>query len=89
MALNEATRTRLMGSIEANRLVLLCGAGLSIPAPSGLMSAIQVSRASLGPIHGHSLALPASMRDNVEELAGHFYATGEFASVFLGLVSLE
>src|ERR1700722_16179089 len=44
MALNEATRTRLMGSLEANRLVLPCGAGLSIPAPSGLMSAVQVSR---------------------------------------------
>jgi len=85
MALNEATRTRLMGSIEANRLVLLCGAGLSIPAPSGLMSAIQVSRACYDRYMAIA-ALPASMRDNVEELAGHFYASGEFASVFLGLV---
>lgn len=85
MVFDEPTRTRLLGSIEANRLVLLCGAGLSVPQPSGLMSAVQVSRACYDryvPI----MALPAAMRDNVEELARHFYDSGEFASVFLGLV---
>src|ERR1039458_8557156 len=43
MLFDDPTRTRLLGSIEANRLVLLCGAGLSIPQPSRLMSAVQVS----------------------------------------------
>jgi hypothetical protein len=83
MIFDDPTRTRLLGSIEANRLVLLCGAGLSIPEPSYLMSAAQVSRACYDkylPI----MALPAPMRDNVEQLAGHFYANGEFESVFLG-----
>jgi chromosome segregation protein len=35
---------RLLGSIEAHNLVLLCGAGLSIPDPSNLMSAVAVAR---------------------------------------------
>jgi hypothetical protein len=83
MIFDDPTRTRLLGSIEANRLVLLCGAGLSIPEPSYLMSAVQVSRTCYDkylPI----MALPVPMRDNVEQLAGHFYGNGEFESVFLG-----
>jgi hypothetical protein len=83
MIFDDPTRTRLLGSIEANHLVLLCGAGLSVPAPSGLMSAVQVSRTCYDkylPI----MALPAAMRDNVEQLAEHFYNNGEFESLFLG-----
>ena len=83
MIFDDLTRTRLLGSIDANRLVLLCGAGLSIPEPSYLLSAVQVSRTCYDkylPI----MALPAAMRDDVEQLAGHFYSSGEFESVFLG-----
>jgi hypothetical protein len=83
MIFDDPTRTRLLGSIEASNLVLLCGAGLSIPTPSGLMSAVQVSRSCYDkylPI----MALPVAMRDNVERLAEHFYNNGEFESLFLG-----
>jgi hypothetical protein len=83
MIFDDPTRTRLLGSIEAGRLVVLCGAGLSVPEPSFLMSAVQVSRVCYDkylPI----MQLPAAMRDDVEQLAGHFYGSGEFESVFLG-----
>ena len=83
MIFDEPTRIRLLGSIEANRLVLLCGAGLSIPAPSRLMSAVQVSRACYDKYEPVS-PLPAAMRDDIDQLAGHFYETGEFESVFIG-----
>ena len=83
MILNENTLTRLLGSIEANRLVLLCGAGLSMPPPSELMSAVRVSRACYDKYHPIK-ALPAEMRDDIDQLAGHFLATGEFESVFIG-----
>jgi hypothetical protein len=83
MILDEPTRIRLLGSIEANRLVLLCGAGLSIPSPSALMSAVRVSRACYDK-YLPTMELPAAMRDNVADLAGHFYGTGEFQSLFLG-----
>lgn len=82
MIFDDATLTRLLGSIEANRLILLCGAGLSIPPPSDLMSAIRVSQHCYDryrPIQ----VLPAAMRDDIGQLAGHFYGTGEFESVFV------
>jgi len=37
---DDATMTRLLGSIAARPLMLLCGAALSIPPPSNLMSAL-------------------------------------------------
>jgi hypothetical protein len=40
MIFDDETLTRLLGNIDANQLVLLCGAGLSIPSPSDLMSAV-------------------------------------------------
>jgi hypothetical protein len=83
MIFDHTTRNRLLGSIEANRLMLLCGAGLSIPSPSDLLSAVQVSRTCYDK-YRPILELPASMRDDVAQLAGHFYGTGEFESVFLG-----
>jgi hypothetical protein len=79
----ESIRTRLLGSIEAGRLVLLCGAGLSIPAPSNLMSAARVSQVCYDK-YAPTMALPTSMRDKIDELAGYFYSTGEFESVFMG-----
>jgi hypothetical protein len=83
VALDNDILTRLLGSIEANRLILLCGAGLSIPSPSNLMSAVGVSRACYDKYQPIAV-LPTALRDNIDLLAGHFYARGEFESVFLG-----
>ena len=61
---DELTLIRLLGSIEAGRLVVLCGAGLSIPQPSNLMSAQRVARVCYDkwiPIQ----QLPVAMRDDV------------------------
>src|SRR5438552_229810 len=79
---DELTLIRLLGSIEAGRLVVLCGAGLSIPQPSNLMSAQRVARVCYDkwiPIQ----QLPVAMRDDVDALAGHFHAAGTFTSVFI------
>jgi hypothetical protein len=81
--LDPVLRARLLGSIEANRLILLCGAGLSIPAPSKLKSAVDVARACYDK-YVPTMALPAAMRDNIDQLAGHFYNSGEFQSLFIG-----
>jgi hypothetical protein len=82
-AFDEPTLTQLLGSIEAGRLVILCGAGLSIPPPSSLWSAQRVARAC----YDRWLAterLPPGMRDDIDQLAGHFYANGLFETAFLG-----
>ena len=83
MIFDDNTMIRLLGSIEANRLVLLCGAGLSIPSPSNLMSAVGVCRACYDKYQAIQ-ALPAQMRDRIDQLAGHFHGTHEFESVFIG-----
>jgi hypothetical protein len=83
VALEEATLIRLLGSIEANRLILLCGAGLSIPEPSNLMSAAHVSQTCYDRYKPIAV-LPPALRDNIDLLAGHFHGTGEFESVFIG-----
>jgi hypothetical protein len=82
MIFDEERRTRLLGSIEANRLVVLCGAGLSIPPPSSLMTAERVANACYDKYRSIE-ELPASMRTQIDQLAGHFYATQQFESVFL------
>ena len=76
------TLTRLLGSIEAGNLVVLCGAGLSIPAPSNLMSAVCVTRACYDKWFPTE-ALPANMREDIDALAGHFHEAGTFKSVFI------
>lgn len=83
MVFDEPTIVRLLGSIHANRLVLLCGAGLSIPDPSNLMAALRVSQACYDDYRAIAV-LPPAMRDNIAELAAHFHATGEFESIFIG-----
>ena len=82
MIFDDETVTRLLGSIEANHLVLLCGAGLSIPSPSNLMSAVGVSRACYDK-YQHTKVLPPVMRDGIDQLAGHFHGTHECESVFI------
>lgn len=79
---DQPTLIRLLGSIEAGRLVVLCGAGLSIPSPSNLMSAVGVARACYNKWLPTE-ALPAVLRDDVDNLAGHFHAQGTFKSVFI------
>lgn len=83
MILNANTLKYLLGSIEADRLVLFCGAGLSIPDPSNLMSAVKVSRHCYDKYKSIE-ELPANLRDDVDLLAGHFFGTGQFESVFVG-----
>lgn len=82
MVLNAALTTRLLGAIETDSLVFLCGAGLSIPSPSDLLSAVRVSQICYDawlPIE----PLDPALRDDVDQLAGHFHARGDFEKVFI------
>lgn len=79
---NANTLTRLLGSIEANRLMLLCGAGLSIPPPSSLISAVRVARACYDRWKATE-ELPQELRDDIDRLAGHFFDNNTFESIFI------
>lgn len=85
MVLSASLTTRLLGAIETDSLVFLCGAGLSVPSPSDLPSAVSVSRQCYDAWQPTE-ALDPALRDDVDRLAGHFYARGDFERVFIRLV---
>jgi hypothetical protein len=73
---------KLLSAIETDSLVFLCGAGLSVPLPSDLPTAVRVAQACYDTWQPTESLDPA-LRDNVDLLAGHFYARGDFERVFI------
>lgn len=85
MALSGSLTTRLLGAIETDSLMFLCGAGLSVAPPSDLPLATTVSQICYDAWR-HTEALDPALRDHVDQLAGHFHARGDFDKVFIRLV---
>ncbi|MFL6200827.1 MAG: SIR2 family protein [Thermoanaerobaculia bacterium] len=85
MLLSANLTTRLLGAIETDSLVFLCGAGLSVPLPSDLPSAVKVAQKCYDTWFPTE-ALDPALRDDVDLLAKHFYARGDFEKVFIRLV---
>jgi hypothetical protein len=85
MVLSADLTIRLLGAIETDSLMFLCGAGLSAAAPSSLPSAMAVSRICYDKWQPTE-ALDPALRDDIDRLAGHFHARGDFEKVFLQLV---
>ena len=62
--------------------MFICGAGLSKPSPSNLLSAVEVSRSCFDkykPIE----TLSAALRDDIDKLAEHFFSQGQFERLFI------
>ncbi len=85
MVLGATLTTKLLGAIETDTLVFLCGAGLSVPSPSYLPSAARVAEICYEKWIATE-ALGPDLRYDVDKLAGHFHAKGEFQSVFIQLI---
>jgi len=84
MLLTAVLRTRLLGAIETDSLIFLCGAGLSMASPTSLPSAMRVAQMCYDkwtPIE----ALEPAFREDIDKLAGYFYARGDF-NVFIRIV---
>lgn len=84
MPLPADLRTKLLGAIETDKLMFLCGAGLSIPEPSSLPTAVSVAKICYDKWLPNE-ALDPSLEWDINKLAGHFYARDDF-DVFLNLV---
>src|SRR5438876_11066314 len=78
-----ATTERLLASIAADRLVLMCGAGLSMAEPSRLPSALSVARTCFDRYQGLHPDIPPALRDNLEALADYFVDRATLQSVFI------
>ncbi len=85
MALGADLTTRLLGAIETDSLLFLCGAGLSLSPPSCLLTAKAVSQRCYDAWQPTE-ALDPTLRDDINRLAGHFHAKGDLERVFLRLV---
>jgi len=85
MVLSPAVTTRLLSAIETDSLVFLCGAGLSMPSPSDLPSAAKVSQICYDKWLPTEALNPA-LREDLDQLAGHFHQRGDFEKIFIRLV---
>ncbi|RUX25827.1 SIR2 family protein [Mesorhizobium sp. M7A.F.Ca.US.011.01.1.1] len=77
--------TKLLGAIETDTLVFLCGAGLSMSDPSKLPSAARVAEICYEnwfPIE----PLDPALKWDIDKLSGHFHARGDFKTQFIPLV---
>jgi hypothetical protein len=79
-----ATATHLMQSIAANRLTILCGAGLSMAPPSSAPSAAAVASECANQYQRQvGQALEARLVDNIEEMARWFRQENRFEDLFI------
>jgi NAD-dependent SIR2 family protein deacetylase len=74
---------RLVASIQQRRLVVFCGAGLSMTGPSLVPSATGLAHQCLKEYNQRALpALPATASANLETMTEHLFANG-YQSLFL------
>ncbi len=79
--MDDDLRERLLNSIENDRLVMFCGAGLSIP--SGVPSACALARLCKGKYeHEIGRQLPEGMTD-LETLTEYFAANDQLVQTFI------
>ena len=85
MPLIESTLAhRLLGSIEADRLVILAGAGLSMAPPSHVPGATDLAGAAAARFHEITLSdVPAGSERDLALLANFFLANHNLVSLFL------
>ncbi|MCJ2067318.1 SIR2 family protein [Methylobacterium sp. J-030] len=78
------TRTRLLASMLAGRLVIVCGAGLSMAAPSSLPSAWRVASTCFDRYQSEiDPTCDPNLRNDLEALAELFARAGTLKTVFI------
>lgn len=76
--------TRLLAAIAANRLLVLCGAGLSMAAPSNLPSAEAVARTCAAAYATRTgTPLEADLQSDIAKMSQHFREHARFENFFI------
>ena len=75
---------QLLGSIEADRLVIFAGAGLSMAPPSTVPSALRLARHTAEKYAETTLSsVPDGANENLEAQAEFFFANGLLVHLFI------
>ena len=83
--MTEQVATRLLEAIATDRLLLVCGAGLSMAPPSNLPSAAAVARACSDTYTHHTgQTLDAEIREDIAQISKHFRTAQRFQALFIG-----
>jgi len=82
--MDDTLAVRLLESIESDRLTILCGAGLSMAAPSAIPPSKKIANKCAEKYHAitGSTAIE-SIRTDIEAIATFFYDQGTFTSTFI------
>jgi hypothetical protein len=78
---------KALDALFADRLALLCGAGLSMAAPSNLPSAALLARKAKVKYDATYGGSRPPLPDSIDEQAEFFFARGELATVYLRMLS--
>ena len=82
--MTEQVALRLLEAIAANRLVLVCGAGLSMASPSNLPSAATLARACSDAYTRHTgTILEVDIQDDIAAISTYFRTTQRFENFFI------
>ena len=82
--MTEQIAVRLLEAIAANRLVLVCGAGLSMAPPSNLPSAARVARTCSDAYTRHTgTILDVDIQEDVTAISRFFRASQRFENFFI------
>lgn len=82
LTLEEGVGVALDGLIQ-NKLASICGAGLSMAAPSNIPSAWTVAQRAKARYDGIYGATRPPLSEDIEEQANHFHALGQLSSMYL------
>ena len=83
--MTEQVATRLLEAVASDRLVVVCGAGLSMAPPSNLPSAAEVARTCSDTYTQHTGAtLDVGNQEDIEEISRFFRTSQRFETVFIG-----
>jgi len=82
--MTDEVAARLLEAIAANRLLVLCGAGLSMAPPSCLPSAAMVARRCADEYAARTgAALDAELQADIAGMSRHFRECGRFENFFI------
>ena len=82
MRITKSIRDKIISSLENGNLIVVCGAGLSIPSPSNLPSAQELLNLCVKKC-STTYSIDESAKTDIGSLAGYFYTSSVMWEYFI------